>query len=606
MKRKITAALALLIALSVLLQGCLIRPSKPSPFSWKDFAGASTESTDPTGPTEVTEPDDSTKPTDPTEPTTWDELERDEPLMDLVDFSEMEYVRPDTDALCKGFNDVQSMVEDGGSAKDVLDAFYPVYDDYIRFNTMSSIAYIHYTLDLNDTFYDEENQWCDEQSPLVEQAMEKCYIAMADSPIRSELEALEFGEGFFLYYDENEVYSNDRVVELMQQEAALQTQYMALQSDTTIMWNGEERLVDELMEEDLPYMTLLEVYRLYYEKYNPLAADIFIQLIKVRKQIAEELDYPSYADFAYSFHFDRDYTPDQVKQYNADVAKELSPYYYEVYYNSYSKPMTMERVMALVKQTAQTFGGEFAAAYSFMEQYKLFDITKSTSKMPGSYMTYLPAYEAPFLYVSPTDDIGDFMTATHEFGHFVDGYVNCGGTSSIDCNEIFSQGLEFLSLSRAELSKTDRDGLTKSQIADAISTFLTQACYAEFELRVYSLPDEELTAEKLNEVFLECYEEFGMGMYGLEDILAPGWIDIHHFFIAPFYVISYCISLDAALQVYQTELRSGNGLETYRALMRSASGNTILALLEEAGLESPFKEGRIAELADFFNEQLYG
>ncbi|MBQ6430651.1 MAG: hypothetical protein IJJ99_02065 [Oscillospiraceae bacterium] len=598
MKRKICVVLALLIALSVLLQGCYTA-SDPSPFSWKDFA-QNVNPTEPTAPTaDPTEPS-----SDPVAPADW--TERDEPLLALVDFAEMEYVRPDIDALCKGFADVQAMVEGGSSAEDVLAALYPVYGDYLRFETMGTIANIRYTLDLNDTFYDEENQWCEEQSPVVEQALEKCYIAMAGSPIRNELEELEFGEGFFLYYDENEVYSNDRVVELMQQESDLQTQYMALQSDMTITWKGEERLVEELLEEDLPYAEILEVYRLYYAKYNPQAAELFIQLIGVRKQIAEELGYDSYADFAYSFYYDRDYTPEQVKQYNADVAKELAAYYYDAVYSGYDKAITMNQVMELLKQTADTLGGEFAAAYGFMEKYNLFDVTKSTSKMPGSYVTYLTAYEAPFLYVSPTDDIDDFLTATHEFGHFVDGYVNCNGTSSIDCNEIFSQGLEYLSLSRANLNKTDRAGLTESKIGDAIATFLTQSCYAEFELRVYALPEEELTVEKLNEIFLECNEEFGMGMYGLESIIGPGWIDIQHFFIAPFYVISYCISNDAALQIYQAELENGNGLDVYRKLMSLSSGNTILALLEEAGLESPFKPGRMAELADFFEEQLYG
>ena len=39
--------------------------------------------------------------------------------------------------------------------------------------------------------------------------------------------------------------------------------------------------------------------------------------------------------------------------------------------------------------------------------------------------------------------------------------------------------------------------------------------------------------------------------------------------------------------------------------MSLSSGNTILALLEEAGLTSPFAKGRMADLADFFDEQLY-
>ena len=607
MKRKIPILLSLLIALSVLLQGCYIpymssdpsgSSSGSSPFSWFDFAGfggtdkpTETSSTDPSNGT-VISADDYERPKDP--------------LIEPVSFSEMKYVRPDTDALCKNIRIVQDLVEGGSSAEDVIAAFDPVYDDYVRFNTQGNLAYIRYTLDLNDTFYDTENKWCEEQSPVVEQAFEKCYIAMAKSSIRSKLEELEFGEGFFNYYDENEVYSNDRVVELMQQENELETQYMSLQSDMTIQWNGSERLVEDLLASDLGYSDLLSVYRLYYQKYNPLAADIYIKMVKVRKQISEELGYNSYAEFAYSFYYSRDYTPDQVSKYTADIAKELAAYYYAASYGSYNKDMSADKVMALLKQTANTFGGEFSAAYSYMEKYNLYDISESSSKMPGSYMTYLSAYEAPYMYVSPTGTIDDFMTASHEFGHFVDGYVNCNGTNSIDCNEIFSQGLEYLSLNRADLSRSDRNSLARAKVCDAILTFLTQACYAEFEQRVYALPDKDLTAENINKICLECNEEFGMGMTGLEDILAPGWIDIQHFFVAPFYVISYCVSNDAALQIYQAELRNGTGLETYRTLMSHSSGNTILALLEEAGLDSPFKSGRMAELADFFNEQLYG
>lgn len=608
MKRKITVLLALLIALTVLLQGCYIPydhsadpTSEQSSFSWNDFVQGLLTGETTSDPTTETVSDPTSGPVSPD-----GKIERDEPLLEPVSFDEMEYVRPDTDALCEGFRSVQDLVEGGSSAEDVLEAFYPVYSDYVRFDTMETVAYIHYTLDLNDTFYDEENRWCEEQEPLVKQAMEKLYIAMAGSSIRDKLETLEFGEGFFLYYDENEVYSNDRVVELMQQESDLEAQYMALQSDMTIVWKGEERLVEELLDSNLSYYDMLDVYRLYYDKYNPLAADIYIKLIGVRKQIAEELDYPSYADFAYGFYFDRDYTPDQVAKYTADIAKELSPYYHTAMYNSYKRSMRSEQVMALLKQTAYDFGGEFAEAYDYMQQYDLYDISESTSKMPGSYMTYLSAYESPFMYVSPTGDIDDFLTASHEFGHFVDGYVNSNRTNSIDCAEIFSQGLEYLSLSRANLNRNDRELLSVSKVSDALMVFLTQSCYAEFERRAFELPEKDLTAEKLNEIFMECNEEFGMSYAGLEDVIGPGWIDIQHFFIAPFYVISYCVSNDAALQIYQAELENGSGLETYRTLMSNSADNTILALLDEAGLASPFARGRVADLADFFDEQFYG
>ena len=95
-----------------------------------------------------------------------------------------------------------------------------------------------------------------------------------------------------------------------------------------------------------------------------------------------------------------------------------------------------------------------------------------------------------------------------------------------------------------------------------------------------------------------------MSFSGMEDLIGMGWIDIQHFFIAPFYVISYCVSNDAALQIYQRELASGDGLALYRRLMELSGGNTILNLLDEADMESPFAEGRMAELADFLQEHL--
>ena len=160
-------------------------------------------------------------------------------------------------------------------------------------------------------------------------------------------------------------------------------------------------------------------------------------------------------------------------------------------------------------------------------------------------------------------------------------------------------------LDRVDLPQRQRDALTVSKLADSLQTFLTQACCAEFERRAYDLPDEELTPERLNELFLQCKQEFGLSFPGMEDLLAPAWIDVQHFFIAPFYVISYCVSNDAALQIYQLELENGSGLETYRTLLSLAPSNTLLSLLSDGGMESPFAEGRAAELADFFSKMLY-
>lgn len=594
MKRFYISLLCLLLCLT-LLTGCSLFPKAALPDGFWESIMADTDS-QPSASADRLVPD-STPYTDYIRPF--------EPMVEPVSFSEMEYERPDAQALCSKLEDVAALVADSNSLNTVLEAFEDAYFDYVWFATMNQLSYIRYTLNLNDSFYEQENAWCEEQAPLVEQAMEKCYIAMGKSELRDLLEATYFGEGFFSYYDEHQVYSNDRVVELMQRESELQNDYMAMQSDMTITWLGRECLVDELLADDLDYDTLVAVYRAYYEKYAPLAAEYFAELIKVRKEIALALNYDSYADFAYEFTYQRDYTPEQVANYTSSIASELSPLYLMAAYSSYSEPMDGKELESKLTALARSFGGEIATAYGYMTDYELCDFSVSTSKMPGSYMTYLSAYEMPFLYVSPTGDLNDLLTATHEFGHFVDGFVNCNTNTSIDCAEIFSQGLEYLALDRAELTEAQRSSLTTSKLGEAVLVFLSQACYAEFEQLAYELPDSQLNAEGLNELFLTCCSKFGMAAFVDADILAPSWIDVQHFFIAPFYVISYCISNDAALQIYQEELRSGDGLELYYTLLHSAPYSTILALLDSADMTSPFDPGRMEELAEFFKDTIY-
>ena len=122
---------------------------------------------------------------------------------------------------------------------------------------MDSLSYIRHTIDLNDEYYETENNWCEEQSPLIEQALEKCYIAMGQSDLRDRLEEEYFTEDFFDFYDENQIYSNDRVVKLMQKDNDLQAQYMALQSDQTIEWNGEEVLYETSSATNRSIMTAI-------------------------------------------------------------------------------------------------------------------------------------------------------------------------------------------------------------------------------------------------------------------------------------------------------------------------------------------------------------
>lgn len=239
---------------------------------------------------------------------------------------DIEYVRPDVDGLCSTLKSIGASATGGkAAAADIINQFDAAYDDYVLFNTMGELAYLRYTRDLSDSYYEAEYTWCTDQTTRVEKAMEDCYTTMAKSSLRSALEEQYFGEDFFASYDSDGVYSDARTVALLQQESELQAQYVALQNDPSIEWNGAVRSVTELLENAVTADLYYEVLGAYYDAYGAQAGEIYIKLIQTRRELAGRLGYGSYADYAYDALYYRDYTPAQAERYVERVRTELAP-----------------------------------------------------------------------------------------------------------------------------------------------------------------------------------------------------------------------------------------------------------------------------------------
>ena len=119
------------------------------------------------------------------------------------------------------------------------------------------------------------------------------------------------------------------------------------------------------------------------------------------------------------------------------------------------------------------------------------------------------------------------------------------------------------------------------------------------------LPDSELTVGKLNELFAECCVDFGLFDERRRSRPRAAGSTCSTFSPRPYYVISYCVSNDAALQIYQLEQETpGAGLKAFSDLLYAAPESTFLAMLQDGSLTSPFDESRMQELAAYFKEAL--
>lgn len=507
----------------------------------------------------------------------------------IVEFSELEYERPDIDEMSDLADDVRKLVDKGKVNDKLIGAYEEFYDAYAHYITMSNLALIRSNLDTSDEYYADEDAWCSSQSGEVERILDDLLRYCAESDIADELDE-EYFDGYLAenYGDDSSGEYTDEIVELYEQESELQTRYYEL---STEMSEVSIRDTDK------------------WDEFNAEAAEIYIDLIKVHRQLADEFGYESYYEMAYE-DFGRDYSAEDTEDYVNAIKKYMVPLYKAAIedgslYDRYDiGTMRPQRSFKTVKNCVSDMNDTLAEIMEFMSEYEMYDVSSSSDKFEGSYTTYLYDVDSPYMLVSPSCDKSDILTIVHEFGHFCDMYSNYNAGYSLDTSEMMSQGLEYLLL--CYLDDEDlAEELREYKLLDDLSLYAMQGCYSEFEHRAYALPDEELTVENINALFLEVAEEYGLTDMYYPEYLNYIWIQIFHLFEYPFYVISYCISDSAAFNIYMEELSdSGSGLDIYMEIVTDSASDDFLALIKQHDLPSPLSAKTIKNIAKTIEEEL--
>ncbi len=500
---------------------------------------------------------------------------------DYTHYSDMVYVRPDPEKLRRAYDAVCEAAE-GEDAEAIMEAVYAFYDEYDWFYTYYALADLRYNADLTQTRWKEEYDFCVDSAPAADAMLEEMYYVLAKSPCRKKLEGRKyFGAGFFDSYDGENSW-DEQFTALLEQEGALQNEYYALWGE------AQEKTVPGESE--------------FYDAYAGELAQLLVELIALRQQMAAYFGYAEYDQFAWDFYYYRDYTPAQMEAYLEDISRELVPLYIDLSSAAWApanRPCTEAQMMDYLRGAAVNMGGTVEEAFYLLEAAELHDLAYGANKFNSSFEVYLTGYEEPFIFLNATGTAYDCLTLAHEFGHFCNDYASWGSYGGVDVMEVFSQGMEYLSLCYAQ---EDR-GLTRVKMADSLCTYVEQAGYAWFEHQSYKLTGDNLTAENLIRLYEEMMERFGFdSLYGVD---SREFVTITHFYTNPLYIDSYVVSNDAAMQLYQLELEhTGAGLERLQDELDSEEAY-FLEFLEAAELESPFTPGRLEQVRETFRELLF-
>ena len=480
----------------------------------------------------------------------------------ITPFRDMDYVRPDMAAIEKVCDEAIALSETSDDAEEVLDAVWDYYDAYDEFTTNYDLAYIHHHADLTDEFWQAEHDFCAENCSRIDMLLEELYTALAESPLCGELEEQYFGEGFLQSYL-GEPFYDEELLTLYAREQELIARYYTL---------GEECDAEGETDE-------------WYDECALPMAEVLAELTLLRRQIATRVGYDSYTDYAWDFSYYRDYTAAQAEAYLSDIRRELVPLYENMnamdVWAVGEEACAEAEIRSFVRTAAQEMGGIVREAFNVMDLAGLSDISADPNKSGLSFELFLDWYYEPYIMISGTGMAYDKLTFAHEFGHFTMDYAAGGSWAGTDVLEIFSQGMEYLSLSYAD---PDPD-FVRMKLADSLSTYVEQAAFADFELRLHALPEEELTGENLLALYEEVATEYG---FPSMDWDPRDMVTVPHFFEMPHYVISYVVCNDAAMQLYEMELQQpGAGAARYAEHLTTECEG-FLEFLREAELGSPF------------------
>ncbi len=592
--RIISVLLAAVLLFGVLCAACGKQPAEPEPGEAPTTKPAPTEV--PTeSPTETPEP----FPAETPEPVPAESPEPDDGIpvrlknggrlsfldperIEIPPLSEMVYARPDFAALNADLDALTQKAAVCTDADELLNDWYTVFPRYQSAVSMCSLAFFRYTMDCADDTFAKEYDYCDEQGTITEEKLFALYAAFADSPCRDALEQAYFGEGFFKDYDAFNT-ADDAFYALLQQENDLLFRYYALTGAANLSSREE------------------------IKQNHDAVGELFLELVKVRQQIAAAKGYENYMDYRYAVEYGRDYTTAQAREYLTLVQTDLAPMTqnsavtgYESEYGFWNESKAME----YLESAAEKMGGPILEAFRFMTGHTLYDISYAPNKMGIAYTSYLDDYEAPFVFVNP--DAKDLLIALfHEYGHFTDYYRNYGIAGDYETGETYSQAMVYLAFAYADpFNDSQRQKNLRATVSQLlIYSVLQEGVYADFELQVYALPVEELTLERLDEIFAQCMKDYGLRR--VDGVGSDGfyWIAYNHFFAYPGYVISYSVSAIAALEICRLEAEEpGAGVDAFCRLLNRTHGKKFTAVLEEAGLSDPFEASSVEKTAMFLRE----
>lgn len=556
-------------------------------------------------------------------------------------FKEFTYQRPDLLEVETKFADLLAKFDLAEDVEQQFESMVAINELRSEFESMEQLVHIRHTVDTTDPFYEEEQTFFDEEMPIYQGLISRYYRSLVNSQFRQALEE-KWGKQLFVKAELTLKTFAPEIIEDLQQENKLSSDYTKLLASAKIMFDGEERnlpgLVPFQLSTDRATRKRANEAKYAFFKANEVTLDeIYDGLVKVRARMAEKLGYANFIELGYARMLRSDYTPDMVANFRKQVKDSIVPAasklrerqrrrlgsstlpYYDEKYNfqtgNASPQGDPEWIVDNGRRMYNELSPETGEFFQFMVDNELMDLVSKKGKAGGGYCTYISQYQVPYIFSNFNGTSGDIDVLTHEAGHAFQVY--CSKNFQIpeyhwptyEACEIHSMSMEFFTWPWMELFfKDDTDKYKFTHLSDALLFIPYGVSVDEFQHFVYAHPeaspqDRKAAWREIERKYLPHRD------YEDNDYLERGsyWHQQGHIFGDPFYYIDYTLAQICAFQFWiRSRENRKSAWADYLRLCQAGGSQSFLELSKLANLVSPFQDGCISSVMQVIEDWLDG
>ena len=244
-------------------------------------------------------------------------------------YSEMQYTRPDVTEVGEKFNGLIDKFENTNSFKEADETISSMNNLRNEFETMKIIAFINYSNDTNNAESTLEQDYFDNCSPIFSENINKYYKVLQNSKFKEQL-IEKYGKQLFTVAGLAMKSFDPLIVEDLQKENHLCSNYTKLKASAKIMFDGTERNLQDLE----PFMESpdREIRKKAFDAYWKFFSDnakefdvLYDKLVKLRNDMAVKLGYKNFVELGYARMKRADYDYDMVEKFRKNIRKYIVP-----------------------------------------------------------------------------------------------------------------------------------------------------------------------------------------------------------------------------------------------------------------------------------------